>query len=179
MIITGHQGEEQGALRIAELICVAIRTAPKGRGVDNIETMILTGADEFAKLGTEMRKVAESDERAGFFGRDAGSIEKAKAIVLIGTGIKPLGLPACGYCGFTNCSEMAEKGGVCAFSVGDLGIAMGSAVSMAADLRVDNRIMFSIGRAALNLGYFSDEIKIAYGIPINVSGKNPFFDRVK
>jgi len=177
MIIPGHRAEEEGALRIAELICVAIRTAPKGRGVDNIETMIVTGADEIAKLQAEMRKVAETDPGLAFFGRDAGSIAKVKAIVLVGTAIKPLGLPKCGYCGFSGCAEMTQKGGVCAYSVGDLGIAIGSAVSKAADYRVDNRVMYSVGRAALNLGYFSDNIRIAYGIPISISGKSPFFDR--
>jgi len=59
----------------------------------------------------------------------------------------------------------------------DLGIAIGSAVSIAADLRVDNRVMYSVGKAALNVGILGDDVKIAYGIPLSISGKNPFFDR--
>ena len=67
---------------------------------------------------------------------------------------------------------------MCAISIGDLGIAIGSAVSVAAAHHVDNRIMFTVGRAALNLKMFGDdEVKIAYGIPLSVSGKSPFFDR--
>ena len=38
----------------------------------------------------------------------------------------------------------------CVFNTGDLNLAIGSAVSLAADLRVDNRVMFSIGKAAIN-----------------------------
>jgi uncharacterized ferredoxin-like protein len=37
--------------------------------------------------------------------------------------------------------------------------------------------MFSIGKAALNIGIFEEEVKIAYGIPLSISGKSPFFDR--
>ena len=59
----------------------------------------------------------------------------------------------------------------------DLGIAIGSAVSVAADLRVDNRVMYSVGKAALNIGILGEDVKIAYGIPLSISGKNPFFDR--
>ena len=63
-------------------------------------------------------------------------------------------------------------------SIGDLGIAIGSAVSVAAAHHVDNRVMFSAGKAALNLKLFDDsQVCIAYGIPLSVSGKSPFFDR--
>jgi len=37
--------------------------------------------------------------------------------------------------------------------------------------------MYTAGMAALELGYFSDEVRIAFGIPLSASGKNPFFDR--
>jgi uncharacterized ferredoxin-like protein len=70
-----------------------------------------------------------------------------------------------------------KNSGLCAISIGDLGIAIGSAVSVAANHRVDNRVMLSVGRAALNLDFFEEKVKIAYGIPLNVSGKNPFYDR--
>ncbi|MBN1837706.1 MAG: hypothetical protein JW820_17750, partial [Spirochaetales bacterium] len=33
------------------------------------------------------------------------------------------------------------------------------------------------GRAALNLKTLGDEVRIAWGIPLSVSGKSPFFDR--
>jgi uncharacterized ferredoxin-like protein len=61
----------------------------------------------------------------------------------------------------------------------DLGIAIGSAVSTASVLKIDNRIMLSIGLAAVNLKILGKDVKIAYGIPLSISGKNPFFDRKK
>jgi uncharacterized ferredoxin-like protein len=42
---------------------------------------------------------------------------------------------------------------------------------------VDNRVFFSAGRAALNLKTLGPEVRIAYGIPLSVDGKNIFFDR--
>jgi len=47
---------------------------------------------------------------------------------------------------------------------------------MATDYRVDNRIMFTIGKAASSLGLLGDH-KLIMGIPLSVSGKSPFFDR--
>jgi uncharacterized ferredoxin-like protein len=114
---------------------------------------------------------------AKFLLRDAGNLKESSIAVLVGTAMEPLNLPDCGYCGFTDCAAMTAAGGICAFNAGDLGIALGSAVSVAAAHHVDNRIMFSVGRAALNLNLFGPEVKIAYGIPLRVSGKNPFFDR--
>ena len=70
-------------------------------------------------------------------------------------------------------------GGRCAFNTIDLGIAIGSAVSIAADNRVDSRVMFSIGKVAEEMNYAEGEDIIWEGIPISVSGKSPFFDRVK
>ncbi len=175
MIIRGEQLEQDGIKRVAELMAVAARTAPKGRGVDNLEVLVVTGS-ELNKLANEMRRWAEQTG-AGFCARDAGSLKQVKAAVILGTTIKPLGLPGCGYCGFGDCEGMKKAGGICAFSAGDLGIAVGSAAGVAAAHHVDNRIMYSIGRAAINLGLFSTDVKIAYGIPLSVSGKNPFFDR--
>jgi uncharacterized ferredoxin-like protein len=37
--------------------------------------------------------------------------------------------------------------------------------------------MYSIGRAAINLKLLGNDVIIAYGIPLSISGKNPFFDR--
>jgi uncharacterized ferredoxin-like protein len=54
----------------------------------------------------------------------------------------------------------------------DTARAVGSAVSMAVDRRIDNRVFFSAGRAAVNL-----KVRIAYGIPLSVGPKSPFFDR--
>lgn len=53
---------------------------------------------------------------------------------------------------------------------------MGSAVALAADRRIDNRVMFTAGKAAANLNLLGKK-KIIFGIPLSVSGKSPFFDR--
>jgi uncharacterized ferredoxin-like protein len=45
------------------------------------------------------------------------------------------------------------------------------------EARVDNRVMFSIGMAARELGLLGPEVRIIYGIPLSVQSKNPFFDR--
>jgi uncharacterized ferredoxin-like protein len=87
-------------------------------------------------------------------------------------------LDPCGMCGFSNCAEKTEHPDhPCAFNTGDLGIAIGSAVAVAMDNRVDNRIMFSVGMALLEMGTLGNDVKIIYGIPLSISGKNPFFDR--
>ena len=70
-----------------------------------------------------------------------------------------------------------ERTGRCIESAIDMGIAIGSAVSTASQLKVDNRVMLSIGLAALNLGLLGKDVKMIYGIPLSISGKNPFFDR--
>ena len=58
----------------------------------------------------------------------------------------------------------------------DLGIAVGSAVSVAADMRIDNRVMFSVGKAAQSMKLLGECTRIM-GIPLSVSGKSPMFDR--
>ncbi len=70
-----------------------------------------------------------------------------------------------------------EKGGRCAYISIDIGIALGSAISVAADRRIDNRVMFSIGRAAMELDFFEQEVCQAFGIPLSATGKSPYFDR--
>ncbi|MGI6038018.1 MAG: DUF2148 domain-containing protein, partial [Limnochordia bacterium] len=113
----------------------------------------------------------------GAFERDAENIAQVQAIVLLGTKAAPMGLKVCSFCGFASCEEMKAKGGLCAYNSGDLGIAVGSAVSVAADCRVDNRIMYTIGLAAVRLGILGDDVPVALGIPLWVGGKNVFFDR--
>ena len=57
----------------------------------------------------------------------------------------------------------------------DLGIALGSAVKLAAELCIDNRMMYTIGVAAKELRLLDSDIII--GIPLSVTGKSPYFDR--
>jgi uncharacterized ferredoxin-like protein len=175
MITKSQDIEERTVERVADLMCVAARTAPKGRGIDNLIAMLVKGAEK-DQLADEMRRIAKTTG-AGFFERDANCVEKAVLVVLLGEKVQPMGVKPCGYCGYENCQENVKNSGLCAISIGDLGIAIGSAVSVAANHRVDNRVMLSVGRAALNLDFFEEKVKIAYGIPLNVSGKNPFYDR--
>jgi uncharacterized ferredoxin-like protein len=162
--------------RIAEEMCLAARTAPKGKGVDLLEMAVIK-AEEIEKLSKKMREIGERETNSIFI-RDSDNILQASVIVLIGTKLQVIGLKYCSYCGKENCAEAEKTGTICAFNIGDLGIAVGSAVSVAMDHRLDNRIMFSIGKAALELELLEKEVKLIYGIPLSVSSKNPFFDRM-
>ncbi|MBU0489639.1 MAG: ferredoxin domain-containing protein [Bacteroidetes bacterium] len=62
-------------------------------------------------------------------------------------------------------------------NIGDMGIAIGSAAAMASHYHLDNRIMFSVGRAVVALKLLGEDVTIAYGLPLAVGSKNPFFDR--
>lgn len=176
MIVPGKDMEQKAVEAVAALMCAAARTAPKAKGVDNLVTVVVTGEDK-DRLAKEMRRVAE-EHNVEFFARDAANVDRSQAVVLLGQRPVPAYVPQCGYCGYVDCVENKEKAGVCAISVGDLGIAACSAAAVAGLHHVDNRIMFSIGRSAMNLKFFGDDnVKEAYGIPLSVSGKSPYFDR--
>ncbi|MEG0892165.1 MAG: DUF2148 domain-containing protein [Oscillospiraceae bacterium] len=176
MKIDEKTAETDALLEIAKQMCAAVRTAPKAKGIDRISTLILTGDDKNA-LAAEMDRLAEPLGYA-FFNRDAENVRAAGAVVLAGTseGTSALG-DSCGMCHLQNCMRCTEHGGLCAFDPINLGIAIGSAVTVASSAHVDNRIMFSAGRAALEMGLFEKKIKIIMAIPLSVTGKSPFFDR--
>lgn len=176
MMILSQQAEEAAALAAAQAMCAAARTAPKTKGQDFLETCIATG-EEKEKLARKMDELAEKTGMA-FLHRDAENLRKSAAVVLLGHHNAVRGLnEGCQFCGFENCRACTENGGSCAFTGIDLGIALGSAVSVAADWRVDNRIMFSVGKAALELDFFEKDVCQAFGIPVSVTGKSPYFDR--
>jgi uncharacterized ferredoxin-like protein len=163
-------------LQVAELMCIAARTAPKARGVDNITTAIVEGKDK-DNLVPLMEKIGQ-EKNLPHFARDAKNLEVAPVAVIIGTKIEPIGLNYCGFCGAEQtCEDLIKKKGICTYNPLDLGIAIGSAVSVANSHHVDNRIMHSIGYAAIKAGLLPKEVQIAFGIPLSVTGKNPFFDR--
>ena len=176
MILKSNELEQKALEDVAALMCAAARTAPKGRGIDNLVTLVVTGKDK-DRLSEEMRRLAKETNVKDYI-RDAGCVDASGAVVLLGQRPVQLNLPQCGYCGFKDCTENVKNSNVCAISVGDLGTAVGSAAVVAAKHFIDNRIMFRAGKAALNLGLFQDEkVRLAYGIPLSVSGKSPFFDR--
>lgn len=109
-----------------------------------------------------------------FFLRDADNILQAECVIIIGTREQAQGLN-CGHCGFPTCAGRPE-GVPCALNTVDVGIAIGSACAMAADLRVDTRVMFSAGLAAQRLDWLKG-CKTVFAIPVSASSKNPFFDR--
>lgn len=157
-------------------MCLAIKTAPKARGIDNLITRIIK-KEEIEILTQEMEKIAKSGYRSSTFLRDAKNISNADAILLVGTKIEPLRLD-CGFCGFKDCDDCIDKGGRCAFNLNDLGIAIGSAVSIACDHRLDNRVMYTVGYAAVKKKLLGEDVKVALGIPLSAKGKNIFFDRI-
>ena len=174
MIYSSDGAEENAAIQTAEMMLVAARTAPKACGMDLIETIILDGEDK-AKLTTTMREMGKEANKA-FFIRDASNIDACHCVVIIGTSVTPRRLN-CGLCGAVSCFDASGKGLSCAMSVTDLGIAVGSAATTAMDHRMDNRIMFSVGMAALKLKLFSNNVKVCYGMGLATKGKNVFFDR--
>lgn len=177
MIYRSDTMEQNAVLQTAAAMCAAARTAPKTHGTDRIHTLVLTGEEKDA-LAQKMREIADrglGERTSVWYGRDAANVRAAQAVVLIGAGKKPVGLPSCGFCGFGDCGGCKKAGGTCAFAYVDLGVAADSAALAAADSRVDSRIMFSIGKAAEEIAYVSDCLWL--GIPISVSGKSVFFDR--
>jgi len=175
MKIEARTAELNAAVAVAENLCAAARTAPKGCGIDHIETLILTGAEKDA-LADEMIRLTKEEGFPAIFERDARCLKKALAVVLIGstrTGARGLN---CTICGYDGCAACLQAGSACAFEMIDLGIALGSAVGLAADRRVDTRIMYTVGRTALKTGLLS-RAEVAMGVPVSISGKSPFFDR--
>lgn len=176
MIIRTYGAETNHAQRVAEGMVAAAKTAPKAKGLDRIKSAVLTGGDVL-KLAAKMDEVGERYDLA-FFKRDADCVRKSSAVVLLGANHTPTGLnEACQFCGYENCRESEEKSGKCVFCDIDLGIAVGSAVSFAEDMRVDTRVLFSGGRAACEMNIFSKPLDIILAIPVAVSAKSPFFDR--
>lgn len=175
MIETQVQTANDALRQIAALMMNAARTAPKARGIDNLEIAMLTGED-ICRLSDKLVEMGAAPGRA-FFARDGENIRQAGAVVLIGTRNVVMGLN-CGWCGFPTCAEKTKlsAGTPCAFNMNDLGIAVGSAVSVAADHRADCRVMYSAGVAAGAMGLLPDCHAIL-AIPVSATGKSPFFDR--
>jgi len=178
MTVTGEGSIKKETLRrIAEQMLIAARTAPKGRGEDCMALAIAEG-ESIRAISEKMKEIGTRCDSPVFL-RDAENILLAPVLLLFGTKIKSLGLKKCGMCGFETCDAKNEQQAVpCVFNTGDLGIAMGSAVSVAADNRVDSRIMYTVGQAVLEMGILGGDVKIAYGVPLSATSKNPFFDRL-
>ena len=150
MILDSQVAEEDSLLTVAKLMVAAARTAPKTRGEDSIHTAIVTGEDK--------ERLAETMDGLGR-GRDAGNVRASGAVVLVGV----------------DCGKPSEEWWPFWAKLIDMGIALGSAVKVASDLNVDNRIMRSVGTAAMKMGIIrGDDVE---GIPLSIKGKNIYFDR--
>jgi uncharacterized ferredoxin-like protein len=166
---------------LAKIILTAARTAPKGKGIDDIITCLLS-QEEKVDLADKMEELSEI-KGLKFLLRDAKNVRDADAITLIGLKASGVGNLDCGACGFRTCKEMLEYGKVqkefsgpqCMIKYLDLGIAVGSAAAKAKDLCIDNSVLYSAGAAAC---YFKViDADVAMGLPLSVKGKNIFFDR--
>jgi len=158
-------------------------TAPKSGGVDDVETILVTGQEK-DKIAAEMERMGDERKLDGFR-RDADNVKRSKAVLLMGVnGRKSFGL-SCGACCHSTCQQFDSaarvsgldfEGPTCVFKALDLGIALGSAVKTASDLNIDNRIMFRAGTGAKRLGYLPRST-VVMGIPISAFGKSIYFDR--
>ncbi len=154
----------EGVLEVAKMMALSAKTAPKARGIDNIEVKILNTREELELLASKMEEL--SKEFGDFFLRDAQNVRNSIAVVLIGGKIVDLGLKKPGSWGI-------DVSVVC--SLVNLGIAVGSAVKTASLHNVDNRVMFTAGVAAQELGLIKADY--VFGIPLSATSKNIYFDR--
>ena len=196
VILSSKNVEERAVMHVAEMMVSSARTAPKGRGIDKIAAMIVNGkekeqiADEMEQIADEMEQIADEMEQRGYperakiFTRDAKSLRKALMTVLIGVeGTKSKGWN-CSGCGYDSCAEFDKiekkvgqyNGPNCIAFMLDLGVALCSSVKIASDLNIDNRIMYTVGVAAKQIGLM-EGADVIVGIPLSVTGKNIFFDR--
>lgn len=165
---------------VADLMCLAARTAPKAAGKDFVVTRVVDGED----LNRLAQAMIHYGNRSGKknFDRDGANVATSDACVLIGLKNAQVTGLNCGSCGNDRCSDLAElregpefAGPFCAWRLMDLGIAMGSAVKAASIHNVDNRIMYRAGIAARQAGLIDADV--AVGIPLSATGKNIYFDR--
>ena len=127
---------EDAIIEVAKLMAISARTAPKARGIDDIEIVLLRDRGDLERLADKMEEIGRETDR-GFFIRDAECIRKSSAVLLIGVRGERSKETDCGGCGYDGCEEFkkAEKrikrdysGPNCALQLIDLGIAVGSAV---------------------------------------------------
>jgi len=186
-ILTSEKMEKDALEMGASMMALSARTAPKTRGINSVKTLILTGKDlEQLALAME-KKFKEKSTELSTFKRDADNVRNSSAVLLIGVLRDPkrIELPFnCGACGYKSCKNLLAAGKregedftgpICIFQAIDLGIALGSAVKLAGELNIDNRMMYTIGAAAKKLRLLDSDLII--GIPLSVTGKNPYFDR--
>jgi uncharacterized ferredoxin-like protein len=150
--------------------------------------MIVDGEDLELLVKTMGDKAKEQPPYlSSVFERDARNASDSSCVLLIGVVGNPKNIEQpldCGACGYKTCKDLLNagrrmgrdfSGPICIFQAIDLGIALGSAVKLAGELNIDNRMMYTIGAAAKKLRLLDADTVI--GIPLSVRGKNIYFDR--
>jgi uncharacterized ferredoxin-like protein len=183
--LTSSELEKSAIDTTLALMAAAARTAPKAMGIDALVIFGLTG-DEKKEIATIMKGLApEGDPSLPKWQRDAGNVETADALFIVGLKKRAGSAGAsCKACGYESCEAFGKasktegffRGPTCVFKATDLGIAVGSAVKTAGLLNVDSRVMFRVGVAIMK-SRWGEKLSIAWGVPLKVSGKSPFFDR--
>ena len=188
-ILKANEVEQDAIVTAAGLIMAAVTTAPKTRGVSSIQSALIQGEDK-ERLARAMESHGPRKAAAGnIFERDARNVRSSSAVLLIGVKgtmpKKPETPLNCGACGCPTCAEFmrAKKGKqgedfigpLCVFQSIDLGIALGVAAKVAAELNIDNRLMYTIGAGAMDMNVLDADIIV--GLPLSVAAKNIFFDR--
>jgi len=175
MIKDVKQIKDSAVKQQAEFILNRMLSAPKAKGSDDLLLFVADGED-IEKLALWMEDFGKKNNRQGFI-RDASNIRNSVSVILLGAKKMTMQLN-CGMCGKTSCSDAERDDVNCVFPLMDLGIAAGSGVSLCQEFGIDNRIMYTVGLAAVKLGLFKDNnIRAALGIPLQISSKNIFFDR--
>ena len=172
MLFQSETMEERGVLDTAAKCVLGARTAPKAkrRGFycyacsDRRREDLL--ADKMEEIGNREFK----EKGSAWYGRDAGNVRKSQAVVLIGARKSYRKVAKCALCGFENCKACKDAGANCAHLFIDMGIALSSAALAASSRNVDNRMMWSAGKAAAEMNYTDTEV-FWVGIPISATGK--------
>jgi len=163
--MNGEEYIADAVLQTAKLMIASAITAPKARGVNNLVVKLLSKREELEEIARKMEELAPV--YGDFFARDANNVRNSDAVVLIGCKIAKFGVQQ---------PKSWRLDADTALSLVNLGIALGSAVKTASILNIDNRIMFTIGVAAQELGLIDADF--CFGIPLSVRPKNIYFDRV-
>src|SRR4030042_1310151 len=109
-LMTSSQAEKEAVMTAARLIMAAITTAPKGRGVSEV-TSVLLRDEEKERLARAMEEQnSHKVTPVSIFKRDAQNSRKAAAVLLIGvkgTMPKKPEMPFnCGACGYPSCGGL-------------------------------------------------------------------------
>ena len=183
-MMTEFNNLKEDAIKTAvALMAASARTAPKSKGRDDIKIKYFDGK-EFAKairyMGSDEFKKETRLKGEFFLDSDIEVLKEAEGVLAIGVESRNSMMMNCKKCGFENCAEFkkARNSGRevnCIFKVLDLGFATCSACKIAADLNIDNRVMYDIGEAIRRL--YMKDCDIVLGIAISVKGNNIFVDR--